>query len=47
VISILVEVWDRSIENSRLASLAMRKMALFTGSAGFVVINREKPFEGY
>jgi hypothetical protein len=39
-------VWDWSLENSRLASLAMRKMAVSTGSAGFVVINREKIFEG-
>jgi hypothetical protein len=39
-------VWDWSIENSRLASLAMRKMALSTGLTRFIVINREKLFEG-
>jgi hypothetical protein len=29
-----------------LASWAMRKMALSTGSTRFVVINQEKPIEG-
>jgi hypothetical protein len=53
-VNISISNWDfhlsRSVglikENSRLASSAMKKIALSTESTGFVVINREKIFKG-